>query len=153
MGGAVVTVLADRHPQLVQALVLVDANLDPRPPGVGVAIGYTENEFVNGKGWSETLTEVGPHWAATMRLAGREALYRSSVNLGEGRLPAVRDQLIALSIPRTFLYPAGDPPANVDQLSAAGVRVVEVPDSGHNIMLDNPTEFASATAAGLAEAN
>jgi pimeloyl-ACP methyl ester carboxylesterase len=57
--------------------------------------------------------------------------------------------LVALSVPRTFLYPAGDPPAKVDQLSAAGVRVVAVPDSGHNIMLDNPDGFVSATAAGL----
>jgi pimeloyl-ACP methyl ester carboxylesterase len=48
------------------------------------------------------------------------------------------------------LHPAGDPPAGVDELSAAGVRVVAVPDSGHNIMLDNPDGFAQATAAALA---
>ena len=85
-----------------------------------------------------------------MRLAGREALYRSSVNLGTGTIPSIREQLNTLSIPRTFLHPAGDPPAKVDQLSAAGVRLVRVPDSGHNIMLDNPEGFVAATAAGLA---
>ena len=147
MGGAVAIVLAARHPQLVQALVLVDANLDPRPPGVGVGVGYTEEEFVHGGGWSETLDQVGPHWAATMRLAGREALYRSSLHLGRGTI--MRELLTTLSVPRTYLHPAGDPPADVDQLSAAGVRVVAVPNSGHNIMLDNPDGFVKATAAAL----
>ena len=149
MGGAVAIVLAARHPQLVQALVLVDANLDPRPPGVGVGIGYTEAEFVHGNGWSETLEQVGPHWAATMRLAGREALYRSSQHLGRGTDPSMRELLINLTVPRTYLHPAGDPPADVDQLSASGVRVVAVPDCGHNIMLDNPDGFVTATAAAL----
>jgi pimeloyl-ACP methyl ester carboxylesterase len=80
MGGAVAVVLAARHPHLVQALVLVHANLDPRPPGVGVGVRYTEDEFVHGGGWSETLDEVGPHWAATMRLAG-----------ARGRLPQLTE--------------------------------------------------------------
>jgi pimeloyl-ACP methyl ester carboxylesterase len=69
MGGAVTTVLAVRHPHLAQALVLMDANLDPRPPAVGVAVRYNAEEFAQGNGWSETLDEVGPRWAATMRLA------------------------------------------------------------------------------------
>ncbi|MEV0202586.1 hypothetical protein [Nonomuraea sp. NPDC050691] len=36
-----------------------------------------------------------------------------------------------------------------DDLAAAGVRLVEVPDAGHNIMLDNPEGFARAVAALL----
>ena len=47
MGGAVAIVLAARHPHLVSALVLVDATLDPQPPGVGIGARYTEEQFVN----------------------------------------------------------------------------------------------------------
>jgi pimeloyl-ACP methyl ester carboxylesterase len=63
----------------------------------------------------------------------------------------VRELLVDLPVPRTYLYPAGDPPADMVQLSAAGVHVVEVPDSGHNIMLDNPDGFVTATAAAPPE--
>lgn len=34
-------------------------------------------------------------------------------------------------------------------MTAAGVRVVSIPDCGHNIMLDNPEAFASAVATAL----
>jgi hypothetical protein len=60
------------------------------------------------------------------------------MNLGKGTAPSIREQLIALPAPWTFVYPAGDMPANADRLSAAGVRVGAVPNSGHNIMLDSP---------------
>jgi pimeloyl-ACP methyl ester carboxylesterase len=155
MGGAVAIVLAARHPGLVANLVLVDANLDPSPP-VGraasavIATRYTEEEFVGGGGWAETLEWVGPHWAATMRLAGREAVYRSATHLARGTVPTMRDLLLDLPIPRTYLYPAaGGAPSGADTLARAGVRLVAVPDSGHNIMLDNPDGFAEAVAAAL----
>jgi pimeloyl-ACP methyl ester carboxylesterase len=151
MGGAVAIVLAARHPELVSRLVLVDANLDPYAPerttGSGIA-SYTEDEFLSG-GWQETRERVGEHWWATMRLAGREALHRSAVHLARGTTPTMREQLLALEIPRTFLYPAGDEPGRAPELRAAGVRTVAVDHAGHNIMLDNPEGFIAATAAAL----
>ena len=52
---------------------------------------------------------------------------------------------------RTFLYPEPDGPfPGSEELEAAGVRVVAVPDCGHCIMLDNPEGFARATAEALA---
>ncbi|MGW4464761.1 alpha/beta fold hydrolase [Micromonospora sp. NPDC004704] len=146
MGGAVAIVLAARHPHLVSALVLVDATLDPQPPGVGIGARYTEEQFVHGGGRSETLTRVGPAWAATMRLTGPEALYRTAAHLGRGTM---RELLLELPVPRTYLHPAGNEPIDVRALTDSGVRVVAVPDSGHNIMLDNPDGFVAATVAAL----
>ncbi|MFJ4677649.1 MULTISPECIES: alpha/beta fold hydrolase [unclassified Kitasatospora] len=155
MGGSVAVVLADRHPHLVSRLLLVDANLDPVPPrpghggGSGIA-AYTEEEFLAG-GWAEVADRVGPHWWSTMRLAGREGLYRSAVHLARNTSPTVREVLSGLSVPRTFLLPASDTPLpGAEALAAAGVSVVAVPDCGHNIMLDNPEGFARAAAAALA---
>jgi pimeloyl-ACP methyl ester carboxylesterase len=154
MGGAIAAILARRHPELVANLVLIDSNLDPAPeiptPGSSQIARYGETAFLHGGGYQETLDRVGPQWAATMRLAGPVALYRSAVSLAgyEGRT-ILKD----LTIPRTYLYPAanGELPG-ADELIAAGVRVVAVPDCGHNIMLDNPTAFVAEVRAAWAAA-
>ncbi|MEU2505254.1 alpha/beta hydrolase [Streptomyces sp. NPDC007863] len=155
MGGSVAVVLAARHPRLVSKLVLVDANLDAAEPKRG-AVGstgiaaYTEEEFLAG-GWAEVRDAAGAHWWSTMRLAGREALHRSAVQLVRGSDPVMRELLRDLEIPRTFLLPRADGPLpGAAELVAAGVGVVEIPDCGHNIMLDNPQAFAEAAAAALA---
>ncbi|MFJ8213762.1 alpha/beta fold hydrolase [Streptomyces sp. NPDC096033] len=155
MGGAVAIVLADRHPDLVSRLVLVDANLDPLPPTPGTAgssgiSSYTEQEFLAG-GWAAVRDRAGAHWWSTMRLAGRTALYRSAVHLAAGTTPTMRELLLELKVPRSFLHPEADgAPSGAGALEAAGVAVVPVPDCGHNIMLDNPEGFARAAAEALA---
>jgi pimeloyl-ACP methyl ester carboxylesterase len=155
MGGSVAIVLVARHPHLVSRLVLIDANLDPIPrtPGTSGSSGiaaYSEEEFLTG-GWEEVRDRVGPHWWSTMRLAGREALHRSAVHLTRGTVPTMRELLLDLKIPRTFLLPEADAPLpGTEALTEAGVSVVAIPDCGHNIMLDNPEAFARATAAALA---
>ncbi|MEU0219212.1 alpha/beta hydrolase [Streptomyces sp. NPDC006265] len=154
MGGSVAIVLAARHPHLVSRLVLIDANLDPVPripgsPGSSGIAAYSEEEFLKG-GWEEVRDRVGPHWWSTMRLAGREALHRSAFHLTRGSDPTMRELLLELKIPRTFLLPAADGPLpGADALTEAGVSVVAVPGCGHNVMLDNPEAFVRATAAAL----
>ena len=154
MGGSVAVVLAARHPHLVSRLVLIDANLDPIPrvPAAGGSSGiaaYSEQQFLAG-GWEEVRHRAGPHWWSTMRLAGREALHRSAVHLTQGTVPTMRELLLGLRIPRTYLLPEADGPLpGAAALTAAGVSLVAIPDCGHNIMLDNPEAFASATAAAL----
>ncbi|MGW5396236.1 alpha/beta fold hydrolase [Streptomyces sp. NPDC003952] len=154
MGGAVAIVLADRHPHLVSRLVLVDANLDPIPPdpaatGSSGLAGYTEQEFLAG-GWAEVRDRVGEHWWSTMRLAGRVALHRSAVHLAAGTMPTMRELLLRLKVPRSYLFPAEDGGLpGTEALEAAGVAVVPVAHCGHNIMLDNPDGFARAAADAL----
>jgi pimeloyl-ACP methyl ester carboxylesterase len=156
MGGSVALVLAERYPELVSRLVLVHANLDPitpakGAPGSGGIAGYgSEAEFL-ATGWDSLRETVGETWWSTMKTGGPEALYRSAVGLTRGSEPVMRDLLLDLKIPRTYLLPEGDPYfRGGDELTAAGVGVVAVPDCGHNIMLDNVDGFAEATAAALA---
>ncbi|WP_327583076.1 alpha/beta hydrolase [Nonomuraea sp. NBC_00507] len=146
MGGAVAIILAAHHPELVANLILVDANLDPYSvvpvqPGSSGLGSYTEEEFV-AHGWKEVRDRVGPHWWSTMRLADLRGLHRTAVSLAQGTDPTMREMLKALTIPRAFLHPEGDPPEAADGLRAAGVQVLGIPESGHNIMLDNPEAFA-----------
>lgn len=150
MGGSIAIVLAARHPELVSRLVLVDAPLDGLPPGAGLQARHgSEQEFLHSDGLARELERAGEHWAATMRLAGPQALYRSGVHLGRGSTPVMRELLLKLTVARTFLYPAGKPPSDARGLAAAGVELVEIAESGHNIMLDNRDAFAEATAAAL----
>lgn len=64
----------------------------------------------------------------------------------------MRELLLELKIPRTFLRPrnAGPLPGE-ERLVEHGVRVVAVPECGHNIMLANPEAFARETARALAD--
>ena len=154
MGGSIAVVLASRHPHLVSRLVLVDANLDPIErapgrPGSGGIAWYSEADFLAG-GWQEVRDTVDPHWWATMRLAGLEALHRSATHLTRGTTPTMRELLLDLKIPRTYLLPESDGPLHgAAELANAGVELVPVPDCGHNIMLDNPDGFARAVSAAL----
>ncbi|MCM2578693.1 alpha/beta fold hydrolase [Streptomyces meridianus] len=156
MGGSIAVVLASRHPHLVSRLVLVDANLDPIRPAPGGAgssgiAAYSEADFLAG-GWEEVRDAAGPHWWATMRLAGLEALHRSATHLTRGTVPTMRELLLDLKIPRTHLVPESDGvPRGAAELAGAGVVLVPIPDCGHNIMLDNPDGFARAVAAAPTE--
>lgn len=156
MGGSVGIVLASRHPRLVRKLVMIDSNLDPLTPTHGVVgsngiAAYSEEEFLAG-GREEFAQLAGAQWWSTMRLAGPEALYRSAAGLARGTHPTVRELLLDLKIPRTYLHPGADGPLpGTDALREAGVSVVPIPDCGHNVMLDNPEAFVSATAAALAD--
>ncbi|SHL46743.1 alpha/beta fold hydrolase [Actinacidiphila paucisporea] len=151
MGGSVAIVLAYRRPDLVSRLVLAEANLDPGPvPGAGSSgiARWSEEEFVHGGGFAATLERVGWLWRSTMRLADPLALHRSACGLLRGTEPTMRAMLTGLDIPRTYLVgDAGDEIADLADLTASGVRVVGVPDSGHCIMFDNPRAYAAAISA------
>jgi len=149
MGGAVALVLAHRRPGLVSRLVLTEANLDPFPPltaGSSAIASYEEDEFADG-GYARVLENVGPVWAATMRLADPRALHRSAVGLRRGSQPMMRTLLEGLPVERVYLQ--GELSGELDggqALEAAAVRVVTVPGAGHNVMFDNPDAFAAAVA-------
>ncbi|GGL86962.1 alpha/beta hydrolase [Streptomyces fumigatiscleroticus] len=149
MGGAVAVVLAHRRPGLVSRLVLTEANLDAFPPpaaGSSRIASYEEEEFVN-DGYARVLLEVGPVWAATMRLADPRALHRSAVGLRRGSDPVMRTLLERLPVDRVCVQ--GGLSGEVEgaqALAAAGVRVVTVPGAGHNVMFDAPDAFAAVVA-------
>ncbi|KOG34531.1 alpha/beta fold hydrolase [Streptomyces resistomycificus] len=149
MGGAVALVLARRRPDLVSRLVLTEANLDAFPPPSAGSSGIAsceEDAFVDGE-YARVLEQVGPLWAATMRLADPRALHRTAVGLRRGSEPVMRTILEELPVDRVYLQ--GELSGELDgrkDLEASGVRVVTVPGAGHNIMFDNPDAFVAAVA-------
>ena len=83
-------------------------------------------------------------------MASPMAMHRSAVNLVRGTQPIMWDKLIRLSIPRTFLFGSRSIEESerdremYTRLEAHGIRVDVVPESGHGMMIDNPTGFAKA---------
>jgi pimeloyl-ACP methyl ester carboxylesterase len=153
MGGSIAIVLAARRPELVASLVVAEANLDPLPPsptGLGSQrISYqTEADWV-AKGYA-TLVETNREWAPTLRLCDPLAVYRSAVGIVTGSRPIMRELLVGLPIPRTFIHgDRGEVLRDPDGLGAAGVRVVEIANAGHAMMNDQPDAFARAIADAL----
>lgn len=160
MGGAVAIVLAAKWPDGVAQLVLAEANLDAGGGAFSQSIAHQlEADFVS-HGYEELLQGLrlaassGDKSAAffdgMLRVTNPLALHRTAVSLVQGALPAWREQLYQLSIPRTYLFGANSlPDADFELLPAHGVQVAVVPNAGHGMMLDNPTGFASVVGAIL----
>jgi pimeloyl-ACP methyl ester carboxylesterase len=154
MGGSIAIVLAAHRPELVARLVVIEANLDPLPrstTGLGSQriSSMTEEEWV-ATGYDH-LTATEPDWRPTLRLCGAAAVHRSAVGLITGSRPTMRELLIGLTIPRTFIRgDRGEELRDPTGLEAAGVRVVILEDSGHMVMLDQPDNYARVVAAALA---
>lgn len=142
MGGAIAIILAAERPDLVQCLVLAEPNLTPsRRKRVEE---YTEESFTSA-GFAAALDAVGPHWAATMRLADPRALYRCEHALGEAMEPGVTEMLLGLPLPRTLIMGDRTSLCAAEQTAAtAGIPLIRIADAGHNMMLDNPPDFVAA---------
>ena len=99
-------VLAARRPDLVARLVVAEANLDPLPPsptGLGSQqiSSYPEAAWVSAA--FEEFVAANPEWAPTLNRCDRLAIHRSAVGLIVGTRPTMRELLLNLPIPRTFI--------------------------------------------------
>jgi pimeloyl-ACP methyl ester carboxylesterase len=163
LGGAIAVLVAARRPDLISKLVVAEGNLDPGGGPMSLAIvAQSEEEYVR-KGFRRSLDEMRKEaranpssiFAATLgvqALASPRAMYRTARALVELTRPTIREQLIRLDRPRTFIVGAWTvaaeekPPSGEagEGLKGTGVRVLTVPDAGHPMMFQNPDGFAAA---------
>lgn len=154
LGADISVVIAGGNPGLARRLVISEANLDPLPPTTTGRASQAitlqpESDFV-ATGY-QRLLDGNPGWAPTLRRCSPVAIHRSSVGLTTGTTPTMREIFVSLAIPRTFIKgERGEPLLDEEGLEAAGIAVVTILDAGHMMMLDNPTAFVTALAAGLA---
>jgi pimeloyl-ACP methyl ester carboxylesterase len=153
LGADIAIVVAGRNPGLVGRLVVSEGNLDPLPVATDQRMSQriaaqSEQAFVE-RGYAELL-DSEPTWRPTLRLCDPRAVYRSAVGLITGTRPTMRELLVALSIPRTFIVSEhGEPLRDAEGLRASGVDVVTIPEAGHMMMFDAPAAFATAIANAL----
>lgn len=142
MGGAIAIMLASTRPDLVGRLIVCEANLLPTPrPRIEA---YSEERYV-AEGFAKTLTTIGNVWPITMRIADPVAMYRSEQSLGKNMPTDLTDRFINLPMPHAFIQGERSPaPHNEDRIWAANIPVISISKAGHNMMLDNQSEFISA---------
>lgn len=147
LGATIAIVLAHRRSDLVGRLVAVEPNLDPWDGTASVHIArQPEVDFVR-NGYAELVATAPPAWAATLSVCDPLALHRTSVGLCELRGTAPREVLLRSTTERTLLWGAqSQPPAQLEELVAAGVRHRLIPGAGHVPMEDNPHAFAEILA-------
>jgi pimeloyl-ACP methyl ester carboxylesterase len=171
LGGAVAVLVAARRSHLVETLVVAEGNLDPGGAPLSIAIvAQSEEEYVT-SGFQRSLDQMREEaranpasiFATTLgvqQIASPYAMYRTARSLVELTRPTIREQLLALDLPRAFIVGAwtleaeAKPPSGEagEGLEGTGVRVIVVPDAGHPMMFQNPDGFAAAIAQALEEA-
>lgn len=171
LGGAVAVLAAARRPDLVETLVVVEGNLDPGGAPLSLAIvAQSEEEYVT-SGFERSLDQMRDEargnpasiFATTLgvqQIASPYAMYRTARSLVDLTRPTIREQLLALDVPRAFIVGAWTveaeekPPSGEagEGLDGTDVRVIVVPDAGHPMMFQNPDGFAAAIAEALEKA-
>jgi pimeloyl-ACP methyl ester carboxylesterase len=161
MGGAVATVLAGRHPGLVDGLINAEGNLDPGRGTVSAQIAAIAEDSYVVEGHTAFVQElsktVGPDltnaaFLNSFTLASPRAMHRTSCSLIGERRPTFREVLCELSIPRTYLVGEHSQMEDVSGLSEAGVAVVTVPGAGHGLSADNLDGFVECVAQAMGRA-
>jgi pimeloyl-ACP methyl ester carboxylesterase len=157
MGASVAISLAHRRPDLVQRLVVAEPNLDPGHGTLSAHIAArSERDFLTVghamlvRGTQQQARRGEPNavtFLATLLQAQTVALHRAAVSLLAERTPTFRQQLLGITIPRTYVAGArsGGPPQQ--DLTGDGIAHVQIPNAGHVMMEDDPDAFITAIAA------
>lgn len=169
-GGHIAFRVAERHPELLRALILaepggeLDESLggEPAAPGNASAFARAADLIAAGdeEGGLRVVAErTGGPGAWERRPEARKAIARANARtmLGqrhEQRRPFSRATAAAIRVPTLFLQGANTLPnfvANVRALSGAiaGSRVVVIPNATHGLPYENPTDFNAAVIAFL----
>lgn len=156
LGGAIAVLIAEALPDRVRKIVLAEANLDPGGGGMSLPVArQSEDEYVS-HGFERDLSSTEEVKLEMMEKASSVAIHRTSRSLVANTQPTIRERLLKLQIPRTFVvgaFSVAAPPLpsgeSGEDLEEHGVRRIVIPDAGHSMMFDNPTGFAAAVAEAL----
>ncbi|WP_030758193.1 alpha/beta fold hydrolase [Streptomyces griseus] len=151
MGGTVAIHLAAARPGRVARLVVAEPNLYAGGGAFSRPMASRPEEDFVRRGFARMLAVADrADYAARLRLADPRAVHRSAVALVAGGDPEAGDVLAGLRLPRAFLVGEKSLPDRAAERAAEmGIPVLEVPEAGHNMMLDNPDGFAAALARAL----
>ncbi len=158
MGGVIATLLGERHPQKLRAMLNIDGNqsfgdcafsrrAEPSTLEQFLRDGFARMLDIVWKGGGESRPLRG--YYASMRFCDPRAFHLNSRELVQlSREERLARRMKALSLP--MLYVAGSPggaaPRSHELLHEAGVPVATVEPSGHWPFIDQPEKFANLVA-------
>jgi len=141
LGASVAVVLADRHPELLRSLVLVEPGLDVVAVGPDDLAAYDEAELPHG-GWDLLLSRETPLRRAEVRTADPLAIVRGAVAITDAFGGTMNEVLARTQVP-SLLVAGFRSYARWDELRTSGVRCERLEGGGHFVMLELPEEFVA----------
>jgi pimeloyl-ACP methyl ester carboxylesterase len=141
--------------QNVQHLVLSEPNLDAGGGFFSRAIAAPiKNEYLTGGHANLIQSEssrAGSSWAASLAVSTLVSMHRAATSLVRGGDPSWREQLAALTMPKTVIFGEQSlPDPDTARLPDNGVTVSVVQNAGHSMALENPSGLADVIAQALA---
>jgi pimeloyl-ACP methyl ester carboxylesterase len=156
MGGAVAILVAAARPMVVSLLVMAEGHLGPE--GDDGLDGQTEDQFAE-RGFPAKLVDqskeaeahpdsLGAAHLGITRLVEPRAIHREAVSMERETDPSLRSLLGGLEMPRWYLNgELSDPYPEFDrEMTAIGVGLKVVPQTGHPMGLQNPEGLAQTIA-------
>ena len=152
MGGTIAIVLAAARPDLVGGLLVAEPNLDSNGGDPSSWIAAQDEAAYVAKGHAAVVARFSADprtagYAATVRVASPVAMHRSARGLLVLREPTAGALLGAMPIPRTLAIGDNLPYPDATPARAAGVEIAVLPNTGHDLMVEDPPGFAAAVAA------
>jgi pimeloyl-ACP methyl ester carboxylesterase len=160
-GGTVAALVAHQRPNVVAALIMAEAAIDPGGGAAESIAEPSEEEFATRRfpdmvesQEQEAVKDpegvVAAHVGMT-RLLWPRGLHRAARSRVRGTDPSVRSILQSLQVPRFYLGGENSDEALEPQqdLVSAGVRWLTVPQTGHPMGIQNPRGFAETIAEAL----
>ena len=156
MGGAIAILVAAARPTVVSLLVMAEGSVGPE--GDDGLDGQTEDQFAE-RGFPDQLARqskeaeahpdsLGAAHLGITRLVESRAIHREARSIHRETDPSLLALLAGLEMPRWYLNGAlSDPYPDVDrELTAMGVGLKTVPQTGHPMGLQNPEGLARVIA-------
>lgn len=154
MGGTIALLLPDRTLSRLASLALVEARLLESSCGIGAeAAKFSYEEFMSGAfAWIQRRLNHDQQAAYDLKRADPVAFYQSSCSLvswTRGR--KMLDRFETVPCRKIFMYGAENRYLEEIGKISGGLKL-EIGDSGHFVMRDNPDEFYRQAAAFIAAA-
>ncbi|UCF66592.1 MAG: alpha/beta hydrolase [Acidobacteriota bacterium] len=163
MGGVIALLLAERHPQLVLALIDIDGNKSIDDCSFSEPAARASAESFRARGFESLKEQVYRDGArdealrgyyVSLRLADPVSYHAHARELVALSLDErLADRLAALRLPALFVagVPRGVSERSRELLARAGVRCALVTESGHWPFIDRPRQFTAAIESWLSE--
>lgn len=153
MGGSIAIEAAELLGHRVQALLVSEPNLYAGGGMYSRAIAAQPEAGFIAQGFADLLAAETSPWAGCLQNSAPRAVWRGARSLVDGVSPSWFARFQQLSCRKALIYGELSLPAQeADDVAAAGIPLLVVPDAGHSMAWENPVALADCMAQFFAPA-
>ena len=147
MGGSIAIEAAELLGRRVQALLVSEPNLYAGGGMYSRAIAAQPEAGFVARGFADLLAAETSPWAGCLQNSAPWAVWRGASSLVDGLSPSWFARFQQLSCRKALIYGELSLPAQeADDVVAAGIPLLVVPDAGHSMAWENPVALANCMA-------